>query len=145
MRQIFAAFLLAALAAGAAVAAPAPAAAEGSADPALTAVIDRQLAAFAAGDRQAAFAQAAPAIQARFPDPDIFMRMVTTGYGALIGPKATTFLAPEALSGGRVLQPMALIDAEGQGWTAFYTMEPQADGGWKIAGCRLARNPDAGV
>ena len=90
-----------------------PARAQG-ADPAVTAVIDRQLDAFRAGDRNAAYAQAAPNIQARFPNAGLFMTMVEQGYSPLIGPKATDFLAPTPLSADRLVQPMALIDSQGR-------------------------------
>lgn len=112
-------------------------------DAAITTVIDTQLSAFRAGDRQRAYAQAAPFIQKKFPNAGIFMEMVSRGYTPLIAPKATDFLPPEPLGDGRVRQPMALLDSKGQGWIAHYLMERQPDGSWKIAGCRLEKAPDA--
>jgi len=138
---IAAAFVWAAL-----VAVPAQGArAQSVPDPAITQVIETQLRAFALGDRQAAYAQAAPTIQAMFPNAGIFMEMVKRGYSPLIAPKATDFLAPEPAPGGRVEQRMALVDADGRSWIAVYTMERQDDGAWKIAGCRLERGADAAV
>lgn len=112
-------------------------------DPAILSVITTQLGAFRVGDRVTAYDQAAPFIRRKFPDADNFMDMVTRGYAPLIAPRATDFLPPEPGPDGRVVQPMALLDAEGRGWIARYTMERQADGGWKIAGCRLEKAPEA--
>jgi|GEM_PF-1286845 hypothetical protein len=106
-------------------------------NPAITAVIRTQLDAFRAGDRQQAYAQASPFIQSRFPNAGIFMEMVTRGYAPLIGPKATDFLPPEVGPNGSPIQPMTLLDSSGRGWMAYYTMEQQADGSWRIAGCQL--------
>lgn len=138
-------FALIALCAAAVFAPTSRALAQAAPDPAITQVIETQLRAFAAGDRQTAYDQAAPIIRSKFPNAGIFMEMVTRGYSPLIAPKATDFLPPEAAPGGRVEQRMALVDAEGRSWTAVYTMERQEDGSWKIAGCRLERGPDAAV
>ncbi|MBP5858657.1 DUF4864 domain-containing protein [Marivibrio halodurans] len=114
-------------------------------DPAILSVITTQLDAFRIGDRMTAYDQAAPFIQRKFPDADNFMDMVVRGYAPLIAPRSTDFLPPEPGPDGRVVQPMALLDAEGRGWIARYIMERQADGGWKIAGCRLEKAPAAAV
>ena len=120
-----------------------PLVAQAAPNQAITAVIDTQLSAFSAGDRQRAYAQAAPTIQKMFPNAGIFMEMVARGYSPLIAPRATDVLPPETIAEGRVRQPMALLDAKGEGWIAHYTMERQPDGTWKIAGCRLEKAPDA--
>ncbi|MEQ8604805.1 MAG: DUF4864 domain-containing protein [Marivibrio sp.] len=145
MRRPFLSLIAAAVVLAAALGPERAARADAAPDPAVTQVIETQLRAFAAGDRRTAYAQAAPSIQAMFPNAGIFMEMVKRGYSPLIAPKATDFLAPKPARGGRIEQRMALVDADGRSWTAVYTMERQPDGAWKIAGCRLERGSDPAV
>lgn len=119
--------------------------ADSHADPAITSVIQKQLDAFAAGDRGAAFAQASPSIRMRFGDSGNFMSMVRSGYSPLISPQAYDFVEAERLSETRVVQHMQLVDRNGESYLAHYAMELQPDGTWKIAGCRLEKLPGGSV
>jgi hypothetical protein len=40
---------------------------------------------------------------------------------------------------------VTIVDVDGQVWTAIYSFERQANGSWKISGCRLVRAPSADV
>ncbi len=113
--------------------------------PAMVAVIETQLAAFRAGDTAAAFAQAAPAIKAKFQSPAGFMRMVRQGYSPLLAPTAKRFLPADSVREGAAIQRMAFVGPDGTGWMAHYKMSRQPDGTWKIAGCRLEKLPGGAV
>jgi hypothetical protein len=107
---------------------------------AVAGIIQGQLDAFAAGDETAAYGYAAPSIQRKFPDPDVFMTMVRSGYAPLVGPQAVEFLGYES-RGDKAVQRVKVIAADGTPWMAHYFMRQMEDGSWRIAGCRLERLP----
>jgi hypothetical protein len=99
-------------------------------------VITRQLDAFQRDDEAEAFSYAAPSIQAQFKTPAEFMRMVRTGYEAVYRPRSARFLDAFVLS-GQVMQPVEVVAPDTSVLVAFYLMERQADGTWRISGCVL--------
>ena len=99
-------------------------------------VIARQLDAFQRDDEAEAFSYASPSIQAQFKTPGEFMRMVRTGYEAVYRPRSTRFLEPFVLD-GQVVQPLEVLAPDTSVVVAFYLMERQADGTWRISGCVL--------
>ncbi|WP_132249576.1 DUF4864 domain-containing protein [Methylobacterium segetis] len=119
---------------------PALAADEASRE-AARAAITRQVEALGRDDAPAAYALAAPAIQALFPTPDVFIGMVRTNYGAIY--RHRRFVFGEAREDGEtgLSQDVAIQDAYGVDWTASYSLQRQADGEWRITGCRLTKAP----
>jgi hypothetical protein len=105
---------------------------------AIRAVITEQLDAFARDDAPRAFALATSGIRERFGSPEIFMNMVRTGYPVVYRPKSVQFEKP-AVVDGEVIQPVRMTDADGESWIAFYPMQRQPDGRWRINGCQLER------
>ena len=103
---------------------------------AVRAVVETQLAAFAADDAQRAFAQASPSIQQMFGDPELFLTMVRTGYPVVYRPASVRFLAPVWVE-GTLLQGVHMTDAVGALWVAVYQLERQPDKSWRIAGCTV--------
>jgi len=99
-------------------------------------VITSQLDAFQRDDADAAFSFASPGIQRQFHTPDEFMRMVRAGYGAVYRPGTVRFLEHFVLS-EQPVQPLEIVTPDDQVVIAFYIMERQPDGSWKIAGCTL--------
>ena len=100
-------------------------------------VIERQLAAFARDDAATAFGFASPGIQQRFGTPEMFMQMVRSDYRAVYRPRSVSFGAAEP-SDGMIIQEVDLIGPDGEGVRAFYLMERQEDGSWRINGVGLA-------
>jgi uncharacterized protein DUF4864 len=107
-------------------------------------VIEAQLAAFQRDDGPGAYAFAAPTIQQKFINADIFMEMVRTGYPAVYRPREVEFrdLAQE---NGRLLQHVFLVGPDGRPVMATYEMQRQPDGSWRISGCWLAQLPGESV
>jgi hypothetical protein len=100
-------------------------------------VIERQIAAFARDDAATAFSFASPAIQHQFGSPDTFMHMVESGYRAVYRPRSVSFReARRAVD--RVIQEVDVIGPDGNGVRAFYIMERESDGSWRIDGVSLA-------
>ena len=119
----------------------APAAAFSDADrAAIQSTIERQLQAFLADDAATAYSFASPGIKALFPTKDIFMDMVRQGYQPVYRPRQHAFGALEEKA-GHLEQSVDIIDANGEAWTALYTLEMQPDGSWKITGCMLLKKP----
>lgn len=107
-------------------------------------IINDQIAAFNADDGLRAYSHAAPVIKQLFPSPDIFMSMVRQGYQPVYRQKSFSF--GEVMDDmGRPAQEVTIVDMNGQTWTAIYSFERQANGSWKISGCRLVRVPGADV
>jgi hypothetical protein len=99
-------------------------------------VIGSQLDAFKRDDADAAFSFASPGIQKQFHTPGEFMHMVRTGYSAVYRPGTVRFLEHFVLS-GQPVQPLEIVTPDDAVVIAFYIMERQPDGDWKIAGCAL--------
>jgi hypothetical protein len=107
-------------------------------------VIEGQIAAFQRGDGNAAFAYASPGIQAKFGDPETFMKMVETGYAPVYRPREVEFRDIE-MHGGTPIQKVLVVGPDGQPVMALYAMERQPDGSWRISGCTLVKAPDETV
>lgn len=126
------------------IAAPAAAAVSPADRAAIEAVISAQIEAFRRDDGPAAYAFAAPNVQALFPTVEIFMRMVERGYAPVYRPQAVRF-AETVIEGGEVVQRVLLRGPDGRAHLALYTMERQADGAWKIAAVVLIVLPETGA
>lgn len=100
-------------------------------------VISDQLVALKAGDGVKAMTFAAPGIQAQFGTPENFLRMVRTGYSALLEARRTQFLEG-AIIEQSVVQPLRLVMPDDTVLVALYEMEKQPDGRWRIKGCVIA-------
>ena len=100
-------------------------------------VIGDQLAALRAGDGATAMTFAAPGIREQFATPDNFLRMVRTGYAALLDARHTQFLEGAVIEDA-VVQPLRLVLPDDTVLVALYQMQKQADGRWRIAGCVIA-------
>lgn len=99
-------------------------------------VIEQQLAAFQRDDAEAAFGFAAPGIQAKFRNPEIFMDMVRNAYRPVYRPRSVRF-AELVVVGDAPLQRVNMIGPDGTSVVANYPMQRQPDGSWRIAGCFL--------
>jgi Domain of unknown function (DUF4864) len=128
----------------AALLAPAAASAAGLAERdarAVRAVIEAQLAAFAADDAERAYSFASAAIRTQFSDAATFMAMVRSGYPMVVRPASVTFFQPR-LDGGTVLQPVQMRDRAGRLWRATYQLAQQSKDGWRINGCVVVADTD---
>ena len=106
-------------------------------------IITGQLDAFNANDGAGAYGYAAPTIRRMFPTPEIFMSMVMKGYPPIYRRQSYSFGRIGNEMGGAPTQHVTIIDLNGKVWTAFYAMERQPDGSWKIVGCQLVEAPAA--
>jgi len=98
--------------------------------------ITQQLQAFQADDAPAAFALAAPGIQALFGTPATFVQMVQRSYPAVYRPRSVVLEGITRVEGAPAQQVM-LMDSEGNLVRALYLMAQQPRGNWRIAGCYL--------
>ena len=101
-------------------------------------VIRSQEEAFSRDDATAAYSYAAPAIRQIFPEADIFMFMVRHSYAPVYRHKSFEFGEARA-EGEAIAQRVHIVDENGDGWEALYTLERQADGSLKITGCTLLK------
>lgn len=101
-------------------------------------IIDSQIAAFRRDDGETAFSFAAPSIRQMFGTVDNFMAMVRGGYLPVYRPQTYRFGAIEMVD-DLIVQKVHIIGPDGRAVTAFYIMEKQPDGTWRIAGCSLGK------
>jgi ketosteroid isomerase-like protein len=101
-------------------------------------VITQQLEAFQRDDAVEAFSYASPSIQAQFETPAAFITMVRDAYEPVYRPRSTLFLEPMVVS-GQVAQPVQVVGPDEELRVAYYLMERQPDGTWRIAGCMLGK------
>ena len=111
-------------------------------DKAIREVILQQIDAFGRGDDAAAFALAAPDIQAQFVAPEVFIAMVKAHYRPVYTAHKLVFpnhaRAVQNTLETRV-QRVDITDRRGRSTHARYIMQKQPDGSWKIAGCHLIK------
>jgi ketosteroid isomerase-like protein len=98
-------------------------------------VIESQLNAFAADQGDVAYDQAAPIVKQAFPTVEHFMAMVKGGYRMVYRNTSRDFQKLEKDGLGRPAMRVLLTAEDGKRYEAFYAMEKQEDGSWKIAGC----------
>jgi len=99
-------------------------------------VINAQLEAFQRDDANAAYSFAAPEIRSLFRTPKEIMHMVCTGYKAVYRPRSVRFLH-HFMVAGRPVQPLEVVTGDDHLIVAYYVMQRQRDGSWKIAGCSI--------
>lgn len=106
---------------------------------AIRAVVEAQLAAFAADDAERAFSYAAPSIRTMFGSAEKFIAMVRHGYPVVYRPASVAFLVAEAGEAGKLLQRVRMTDADSVPWNVVYELERQADRQWRITACVAMR------
>ena len=100
-------------------------------------VVTAQREALVAGDGERAFAFATPALRRQYGSAEAFMRMVRSGYQALVNARYVELLEGAVIEGSTI-QPLRLVMPDGAVLVALYTMQRQRDGSWRIAGCVIA-------
>jgi hypothetical protein len=113
---------------------PTPALAEDRLD-ATRHIIERQIDAFLKDDAAAAYAFAAPGIQARYPDKDSFFAMVKKSYQPVYKPGNYAFGRSKTVDDGAMILHELLIEGrDGKDWKAVYQLLRQPDGSYRIGG-----------
>ena len=107
-------------------------------------VIQGQMNAFKIDDWNAAFAYASPSIQTKFESPQVFSQLVTQAYQPVYRPRGVEFRTVKASEFGPT-QEVFVVGPDGLSYLAYYTMEKQLDGTWRISGCFLVRTEDESV
>jgi hypothetical protein len=107
-------------------------------------VIQSQMDAFRIDDWTAAFAYAAPAIREKFQSPQVFSQLVTQAYQPVYRPKGVEFRELKISEFGPT-QEVFVVGPDGHSYLAYYTMEKQPDGTWRISGCYLVQIEDQSV
>ncbi len=138
MTRVFAALAAGTILLASLTFAPAARADEGP-ETAIRSVIGGQIAAFLKDDKNAAYSFAAPSIRRIFPNPDLFMGMVRSGYQPVYRPKSVTYGRMREAE-GLYIQEVFVVGPDGEAYTAIYSLQQQPDGEWKITGCRIARS-----
>ena len=122
----------------------APALAQNAVPPAdgaeIARVITAQIEAFRRDDGAAAFRFATPGIQEKFGDSAHFLEAVKQAYPQVYRPRSFTFLG-QGSEDGMVAQRVEIVGLDGRLVTAIYDMSHEADGSWRIGGCRLEKTP----
>lgn len=99
-------------------------------------VILGQMAAFKAGNGEAAFALAAPNVREKFGTPETFMQTIREHYEPVFNPRSVRFGALSLSHVGPV-QHVFVLDPNAVAFVALYLMKRGDDGRWQIAGCIL--------
>ena len=102
-------------------------------------IITAQIDAFRHDDATAAFALASPGIQDKFGDKTRFLQAVRQAYPQVYRPRSFQF-GTLATEDGAVTQTVEIVGPDGALVTAVYDLEREADGSWRIAGCRLLKS-----
>jgi hypothetical protein len=102
-------------------------------------VISRQIDAFRRDDAQGAFALVSPGVQHSFGTPERFLQVVRNAYRAVYRPANLSFL-DLVVVGGDVVQQIHVTDHAGGLWVAYFSMQRQRDGSWRMNGCQLVQS-----
>lgn len=111
---------------------------------AIVTVIQAQMAAFQRDDAVDAFSYASPFIQQKFQSASSFLDMVKRGYLPLYRPRGTEFLEM-TMENGVPVQRVRVYAPDGTPISAYYTMQQQEDGTWRINGVQLQIDNDPAV
>jgi len=98
--------------------------------------ITGQIDAFKADDADRAFSFATPTIQDRFGDASRFVAMVKRGYMPVYRPRQVEFTDLLDVR-GQPTQRLVVTGPDNDVFSAYYMMEQQIDGSWRISGCIL--------
>ena len=107
-------------------------------------VIQSQLAAFQRDDAVEAFSYASPFIQKKFQSASTFMDMVKRGYLPLYRPNGTEILEL-TVENGVPVQRIRVYAPDGTPISAYYKMQKQEDGTWRINGVEMRIDNDPSV
>lgn len=99
-------------------------------------VIQGQIDAFRADDARLAFSFAAPSVQDQFGNASRFVAMVKQGYMPVYRPRQVEFSNLLDVR-GKPAQRVVVVGPDNGVFSAYYMMEPQPDGSWRIGGCIL--------
>lgn len=108
------------------------------------AIIAQQIEAFRHDDGATAFSFAAPEVQLKFQNPDIFMMMVKQGYAPVYRPQSYQF-TKSLEAGGVISQIVDLTTSNGEYWIAEYGLRVMPDGSIRIVGCQLKKRDGVGA
>ncbi|MGV3550589.1 DUF4864 domain-containing protein [Rhizobium sp.] len=107
-------------------------------------VIEKQILAFLNDDAEAAYAFAAPGIQARYPDKDSFFAMVKKSYQPVYKPGNFAFGRSKTIGKGEMILHEVLIEGQdGKDWKAVYQLLRQPDGSYRIGGVMIGQEKDS--
>lgn len=98
--------------------------------------IESQIEAFRVDDADRAFSFATPMIQDRFGDSSRFVAMVKRGYMPVYRPRQVEFSDLLDVR-GKPTQRLVVIGPDNGVFSAYYLMERQSDGSWRISGVLL--------
>ncbi|MEM8950162.1 MAG: DUF4864 domain-containing protein [Pseudomonadota bacterium] len=98
--------------------------------------ITGQIEAFKADDADLAFSFATPMIQSRFGNASRFVAMVKRGYLPVYRPRQFEFTDLLDVR-GKPTQQLIVVGPDDDVFSAYYLMEQQTDGSWRISGCIL--------
>jgi hypothetical protein len=101
-------------------------------------VIERQIDAFRRDDAHGAFALVSPDVRHSFGTAERFLEVVRMAYRAVYRPANVAFLDLTVMS-GEVVQQLQVIDRAGALWLAYFSMQRQVDGSWRMNGCHLVQ------
>lgn len=94
-------------------------------------VIERQLEALKRDDASAAFGLAAPVFRAKYGTAERFMAAVRKDFGAIYRPRTVTY-QDIGFAAGKPVQKMLVIGGDGKAAMAYFSMEKQANGVWRV-------------
>jgi hypothetical protein len=101
-------------------------------------VIHRQIDAFRRDDAQGAFELVSPSVRLSFGTPERFLDVVRMAYRAVYRASNIAFLDLLVMSGD-VVQQVQITDRGGGRWMAYFSMQRQSDGSWRMNGCHLVQ------
>jgi hypothetical protein len=99
-------------------------------------VVQLQLDAFAEDDAVKAFDLSTSSTQDLLGTPGNFLQLIKEEYPAVYRNRSAFFSATEIFD-EQALQVVQLTDPDDYVWVAIYRVQREADGSWKIQGCKL--------
>ncbi len=110
----------------------------------IRAVVTRQLDALKRDDAAGAYALAAPVFRARYGTADRFLAGLKADYAAIAGARSVTF-QDIAFNAGRPVQKLLVVGPDGKAVFAYFSMERQANGAWRVANTAVTSLEGRGI
>ncbi len=111
---------------------------------AIQSAVQLQIEALVNDDADRAFALTTEDARNRLGSPDNFLKMIKEEYDPVYRHRTALYSSPQIVL-GKVYQVVRLTDLDSHVWVAIYLMHKDAQGTWKIDGCRLIQTPTVAV
>jgi hypothetical protein len=104
--------------------------------------ITEQITAFRSGDHARAYELSAPNVRKNYPTLASYMALIKDSFQPIANARAFVFGPVDEINISTITQEVIIEGSDGGTYQAFYTLELQGDGVWRITGVTIQQAND---